>query len=128
MIEVGPRIGGFRHEMYELSYGIDHSLNDILIRIPKKPILTKKVKGNTAVMQFYSKQKGRLIKVEGVNSVRKLESFHRIELKKKAGEMCDFARNGDDPVFDIVLFNKDRSRLLADIRRIATSNLHYSMH
>ena len=32
--------------------------------------------------------------------------------------MCDFARNGDDPVFDIVLFNKDRSRVLADIRRL----------
>ncbi len=32
--------------------------------------------------------------------------------------MCDFARNGDDPVFDIVLFNKVRSELLADIRRI----------
>lgn len=121
IIEVGPRIGGFRHEMYELSYGIDHARNDILIRIPKKPILTKKVRGFTAVMQFYPKHKGRLNKIEGINKVRKLESFSRIELKKKMGQMCDFARNGDDPVFDIVLFNKDRSRLLADIRRLEKS-------
>ena len=35
--------------------------------------------------------------------------------------MCDFARNGDDPVFDLVLFNKDRSRILADIRRVETA-------
>jgi len=118
IIELGPRIGGFRHEMYKLSYGIDHTLNDMLIRIPKKPILSKRIKGYTAVLQFYPHQKGKLLKLEGIQKIKKLESFERIELKKKIGDMCDFARNGDDPVFDIVLFNKDRSRLLADIRRL----------
>jgi biotin carboxylase len=118
VIELGPRIGGFRDEMYKLSYGIDHSLNDILIRIPKKPKLNKRIRGYTAVMQFYPRSKGRLEALEGINKARKLESFQRIKLNKKIGDMCDFARNGDDPVFDIVLFNKDRSRLLADIRRL----------
>ena len=118
IIELGPRIGGFRHEMYELSYGIDHSRNDILIRIPKKPVLNKKVRGYTAVMQFYAHEKGRLSSLEGINKVRRLESFSRIQIKKKIGDMCDFASNGDDPVFDIILFNKDRSKLLADIRRL----------
>jgi biotin carboxylase len=118
IIELGPRIGGFRDEMYKLAYGIDHTLNDILIRIPKKPALHKRIKGYTAVMQFYPKQKGRLESLEGVNRARKLESFQRVKINKKIGDLCDFARNGDDPVFDIVLFNKDRSRLLADIRRL----------
>ena len=54
----------------------------------------------------------------GVNKVRKLESFELIRIKKKIGDMCDFARNGDVPVFDVILFNKDRSRLLADVRRL----------
>lgn len=118
VIELGPRIGGFRHEMYELSYGMDHSMNDILIRIPKKPVLTKKVKGYTAVMQFYARNKGRLLALEGVNKARRLNSFSTINIKKKIGDMCDFARNGDDPVFEIILFNKNRSELLADIRRL----------
>ena len=118
VIELGPRIGGFRHEMYSLSYGINHSLNDILIRIPKKPAMPKRIRGYTVVMQFYPRQRGRLEALTGVNRARKLESFERINVKKKIGDMCDFARNGDDPVFDIVLFNKDRSRLLADIRRL----------
>jgi biotin carboxylase len=118
VIEVGPRIGGFRHEMYELSYGIDHSLNDMLIRIPRKPILAKRSKGFTAVMQFYAKEKGYLKSLGGINKVRRLESFSRIEVKKTIGQMCDYARNGDDPVFDIVLFNHNRSKLLADVRRL----------
>lgn len=121
IIELGPRIGGFRHEMYEMSYGIDHTTNDILIRMPKKPKLAKKVKGYTVVMQFYAKKKGRLNRIEGMNKIRKLASFKRIDIKKKPGEMCDFARNGDDPVFDIVLFNADRSSLLADVRRLEQS-------
>lgn len=118
IIEVGPRVGGFRHEMYELSYGMDHSMNDILVRIPKKPILSKKVKGYTAVLQFYARERGKLVSMTGINKIRKLESFSRIAIKKKIGDMCDFARNGDDPVFDAVLFNKSRSQLLADIRRL----------
>jgi len=121
VIELGPRIGGFRHEMYELSYGFDHSLNDILIRIPHKPIISKKIKGFTSVMQFYAKEKGKLVNINGVNKVRKLESFKRIEIIKKHGDMCNFARNGDSPVFTIVLFNKNRSKLLADIRRLEQS-------
>jgi len=118
VIELGPRMGGFRHEMYELSYGMDHSMNDMLIRIPKKPVLTKKIKGYTAVLQFYARTKGRLSALEGINKARKLESFSTINIKKKIGDMCDFARNGDDPVFDVILFNKSRSDLLADIRRL----------
>ncbi len=118
VIELGPRIGGFRQEMYELSYGMDHSMNDVLIRIPKKPILPKKTKGYTVVMQFYARQKGKLVALDGINKIRKLESFSQITVKKKIGDMCDFARNGDDPVFDVILFNKDRSKLLADIRRL----------
>lgn len=121
VIELGPRIGGFRHEMYELSYGIDHSLNDILIRIPKKPIIAKKAKGYTSVMQFYARSKGKLININGVNKVRKLASFKRIDVIKRVGDMCDFARNGDSPVFTIVLFNQSRSGLLADIRRLEQS-------
>ena len=118
VIELGPRIGGFRHEMYELSFGIDHTMNDILIRIPKKPILSKKVKGYTVALKFYARRKGRLVNIVGINKIRKLESYTSIKMYKQKGDMCDFARNGDDPVFDLVLFNKNRSKILADIRRV----------
>ena len=118
VIEVGPRPGGFRAEMYKLSYGFDHLTNDILIRIPKKPTITKKAKGYTTMLQFYPPKKGRLEKLEGIKKIRTLESFSRIDLKKKVGDLCDFARNGDDPIFNILMFNKERSKLFADVRRL----------
>ncbi len=117
VIEIGPRIGGFRHVMYNLSYGINHSLNDILVRIPKKPHIPKKVKGFTAVLQFFSKKEGVLLKVKGIKKIKELESFNHIKQNKKIGDRAVFAKNGGKSVCDLTLFNKDRSKLLADIRR-----------
>ncbi len=45
IIEIGARVGGFRDKLHRLSCDIDHSLNDLLIRIPKKPRIPKKCKG-----------------------------------------------------------------------------------
>lgn len=118
IIEIGPRMGGYRHKMYSLSYGINHALNDILIRLPKKPIIPKKVKGHTAVFLFYAKKEGRLKAIKGLKKVQELESFHEIKVNRKIGQVCKFAKNGGKFVCNLVLFNKERSRLLADIRRM----------
>ncbi len=118
IIEVGPRIGGFRYEMYKYSYGIDHVLNDIKIHIPEKPSIPKRVKGYTAVMKFFAKKEGVLIKLTGVKKALELKSFKSININKKLGDECKYAKNGGSSVFNIKLFNKDRSDLLADIRRL----------
>lgn len=118
VIELGPRVGGFRKMMYELAYGIDHTMNDILIRIPQKPHIPRKVKGYTTVMKFFAKQEGKLTKLTGIKKGQELESFKHININKKIGDRCLYAKNGGKSVFNITLFNKDRSRLLADIRRL----------
>ncbi|MCK5096062.1 MAG: ATP-grasp domain-containing protein [Candidatus Pacebacteria bacterium] len=118
VIEVGPRLGGFRHVMYIKSFGINHSANDVLIRTSEKPIIPKKVLGHTAVFQFFAKDEGVLTKLTGIKKAQELRSFFSIEVNKKLGDRCLYAKNGGKSVFDIILFNKDRSELLADIRRL----------
>lgn len=118
VIEVGPRIGGFRSMMYELSYGIDHSMNDILIRMGKKPIISDKVKGYTAVLKLFAREEGILSELKGVKKLKELESIKGIQLNKKIGDRCHFAKNGGKSVCNVILFNKDRSKLLADVRRV----------
>lgn len=118
IIELGPRVGGFRHKMYEMSYGINHSLNDILVRIPKKIIMPKKVLGYTAAMKIFAKKEGRIKKLAGVNKIKNLESFVSLNQGKKVGEMCNYAKNGGKSVLNVFLHNSERSRLLADIRRV----------
>ncbi|MCF6276949.1 MAG: ATP-grasp domain-containing protein [Candidatus Magasanikbacteria bacterium] len=118
IIEVGARIGGFRHDLYQMTANIDHNMNDILIHMGKKPIIPKKIKGYATAMKFFTPKEGELVKVFGLRKANKLESFKKINIRKKPGDKCLFARNGGISIFNIILFNKERSQLLADVRKL----------
>lgn len=118
VIEIGARMGGFRHELHMLTCGIDHSLNDVLIRIPAKVVTAKKCSGHACAMKWFAATEGTITEMKGVKKIEQLESFHRIELNKKIGDKAKFARNGGRSIFNLFLKNADRSKLLADIRRV----------
>lgn len=118
IIEIGPRVGGFRDKLHRLSCDIDHSLNDILIRFPKKPIIPKKCKGFAATLKWYPKKEGRIVGLKGIKKCQELKSFVEIKLIKKIGDRCQFARHGGKAVFTLTLYNSERAKLLADIRRV----------
>lgn len=118
IIEVGPRVGGYRPAMYQLSFGIDHLLNDVLIRVPQKPIIKKRARKTVAVLQFFAKKEGVLASIEGIKRIPKLESYQDLQIKLKKGDICKFAKNGGSSVFDVTLAHKTRSQVLADIRRM----------
>lgn len=118
IIEVGPRIGGFRPLLYELSCDIDHSLNDVLIRIPQKPVIPKKCKGVATAMKWFAEREGVIVEMKGIKKIEELESFHSIVMNKKIGDRATFSKNGGISIFNLFLYNDDRSKLLADIRRV----------
>jgi biotin carboxylase len=118
IIEIGARVGGFRHVLHNLSCDINHTLNDVLIRIPKRPILPKKCKGYAVAMKWFAPKEGQITEMKGIKRIEQLESFHHIAVNKKVGDKATFARNGGRSVFNLFLYNKDRSKLLADIRRV----------
>ncbi len=118
IIEIGARVGGFRHVLYDLSCDINHTANDVLIRVPKKPLLPKKCKGYSCAMKWFAPKEGQITEMKGVKRIEQLESFHNIIVNKKIGDKAEFARNGGRSVFNLFLYNKDRSTLLADIRRV----------
>ena len=118
LIEIGPRIGGFRERIHALSCDIDHSLNDVLVRLPKKPIIPKKCKGFAATLKWYPKKEGRISAIKGIKRCQELASFVELKMIKKVGELCQSARHGGKAVFTITLYNAERAKLLADIRRV----------
>lgn len=118
IIELGPRIGGFRDVMYKLSYNINHSLNDVLIKLGNKPKISTKIKGYCAVFQFFARKEDELISLKGINLIKKLDSFYGIKKHKKIGDKCLYAKHGGKSIIDLIMFNKNRSELLADIRKV----------
>ena len=118
IVEVGARMGGFRHLLHELSCDINHALNDVLIRMPAKPKVPKKCKGYACAMKWFAAKEGIITEMKGIKKIEKLESFHSIKMNKKIGDRAKFAKNGGRSVFNLFLYNSDRSKLLADIRRV----------
>ncbi len=118
IIELAPRIGGWRNAMYKYSYNINHSVNDILIKTGKNPIIPQKAIGYTAVLQFYPRKEGVLTRVSGILKAEKLKSFKVIKINKKIGDKILFAKHGGKPIFNITLSNKDKSDLFGDVRRL----------
>lgn len=119
IIEIGPRVGGHRHELHRLSCDINHSLNDILTRIPgKKPDIPKKCKGYAAVMRYYASKEGIVEQLNGIRKIQDLKSFKNIDVKVKVGDRVYFAKHGGAGVFDLTLYNDEYSKLLADIRHV----------
>jgi phosphoribosylamine-glycine ligase len=118
IIEMGPRIGGWRPHMYKLSYGFSHSINDLINRIPQKPVIKTRVLQHTAVMQFYPKKEGILKSIKGERKLKQLASFVKIKYNIKRGERSRHAKNGSKPVFNITLSHPSKSSLQADIRRV----------
>jgi len=121
VVEVGPRLGGFRDTLYKLAYGIDSTLNDILIRIPKAPLVPKKPKGYAAALKIFAKTEGKIESIRGIRKIEELKSLKNYIINKNPGDTVKFAKNGGKSVMNLTLFNKDRSKLLADIRRFEQS-------
>lgn len=118
IIEIGPRPGGFRDILHKLSCDIEHTMNDIKIRIPVKPVVPKKCKGYAAYFKYIAPKEGVIMETKGIKKIEELDSFHSITINKKVGDRAVFAKNGGRPIFTAVLYNNERSDLLADIRRI----------
>lgn len=117
IIEVGPRIGGYRHEIYGLSYGINHIVNDVLNRGGQDPVIPNSVKTHTAVLNIYAREEGILASISGLDAVKRLESLEWIKQGIEQGELAQFAKNNGDPVLHVLLSNINPQRLAADIRR-----------
>ena len=121
IVELGPRIGGFREVLYSLSYGINHTINEILVRTGHKPILKKKILTHSALMQFYPEKEGKITHLHGIQKVKNLKSFHKIIILGHHGQKSLFALNGGKAVIRIYLSHKSQQQIREDIRRAETS-------
>ena len=118
IIEVGARMGAFRHKLHMLSCDINHSLNDVLTRVPRRVRVPKKCKGYSATFRYYPEKEGVITEMKGIKKAQELKSFVDMSVKMKIGERAVFSSNGGKEVFSFHLYNESRSILLADIRRV----------
>lgn len=115
IIELGPRIGGYRHDIYRLSYDISHIVNDILIRGGDMPQIPHTPISHTAMLKIYARSEGELQKIEGLEKLSDLASYISHRQIIEVGEQAQFAKNNGDAILEIALNHKDRAQLESDI-------------
>lgn len=114
LVEIGPRLGGFRNQMYRDSYEINHEINDILIRMDAEPVIPTELKKSIAVLQRYAETEGTLKEIAGIEKIQNLKSFNSIKIKNKPGDQLVFARNGGISPVNIILLHKNPDQVKKD--------------
>ena len=118
IIELGPRIGGFRHEIYSKTYGINHIMNDILNRGGEAPVVPTETLAYTAFLNIYAREEGILTSVAGTDVVKRLPSLLSMKQCAQVGEEVLFAKNNGDPVFEVFLSSESAFGLEQDIATV----------
>lgn len=118
IVEIGPRIGGFRPEMYGRSFGINIDMNDVLIRMGKKPIIPRVKKGYSSAIKFYPREEGYVTRIAGIQKAKELKSFESMSVLRNRGKKSLHAKHGGRYVVRVTLFNKDKSQFIKDKRKL----------
>jgi biotin carboxylase len=118
IVEIAPRLGGFRSLMYRKSYGINIDVLDVENHLGKKISVPRKKQGYTSVIKFFAQKEGIIKKITGSRKIQNLESYESHVQRLKKGDRARFAKNGGKDVFRVTLFNTNKSQFIADKRKL----------
>jgi biotin carboxylase len=120
VIELAPRIGGYRHEIYSLGYGINHIMNDTLNRAGETPQISHKLVAHTALFHIYANDEGTIRAIKGIEEIKQLKSFFSLKQNSFLGDTARFAKNNGDPILSVVLTNSKKSMFESDVESMQT--------
>jgi biotin carboxylase len=120
IIELAPRIGGHREDLYREAYGIDHYYNDLASRTGLPLDLPREdTSANFAVcMDLYPEKEGIITGFEGFEEIKKLKSFVHVITHAKVGDEALFAQNGGPYIVDVMLSHSDKQQVLRDADKV----------
>lgn len=121
IIELGPRIGGYREALYREACGVDHYYNDLAVRMDAKPELPSQYIGHATGLNIYSEEEGIIESIEGLDEARALPGVVNLDLHAKPGDIALFASNGGKLIIDGIVRNDDPEELkktLAKVREL----------
>lgn len=110
IIEAGPRAGGYRQDMYWLSYGIDHALNELLVKLGFEPTIHTKIKKSSAALNIYCETEGIISSITGFDEAVKFDGIFRLVLHAKPSDRAILCGNGGNYIVDGVVFGDDKSK------------------
>ncbi len=121
IIELGARPGGWRQEMYELSYGIDHAVNELLIKIGREPEMPSAMKMHSTTFKIHAPKAGIITSIAGTEKVRNHPQMYSMHVNVKPGDKVLPSTDGGEVLIDGLMYNADHEQLDRDIATVRTS-------
>jgi biotin carboxylase len=125
--ELGARPGGTRQEVYEVSYGVDHALNELLLKIGLEPEVNSELRVHSMVMNINAEEEGVVESIDGVEQAKNHPSVYKLRFFAKPGDMVKLNSNGGTAIGGGLMFNHDPEQLRRDseaIRAMLRVNVH----
>ncbi len=117
VVEVNVRTGGYRATMLEHSYGIDHVSNAIKTYLNEPVEISDEFLAHTSAPQFWAKEEGILLSVEGLEEVYKLKSYKAGHPNIEIGKHVGPADLGYPKLVHLILSHENKEQLFNDIAR-----------
>jgi len=121
IVELGARPGGWRQEMYAVSFGIDHALNELLIKIGLEPEMPIELKTHSAMFCIDASKAGIVDSIIGVEEAQKHRQMDKIQVNIKPGDKVVPTSHGGELIIEGLMHNKDHEQLNRDITAMRDS-------
>lgn len=118
IIELGARPGAMRQEIYEVSYGVDHALNELLIKIGLEPDMGNGHLKHSMVFKVYPESEGEVDILEGIDEAKRHPSVYKIFQFVQPGDSVLPITRGGSVAVQGVLYGDDVSRLREEVARV----------
>lgn len=120
VIELAPRAGGQRQDVYLAAYGIDHAYNEFLLKVGLEPEISQTPIAFISAIYFYPETEGTIEAIEGFEEVTENPSVYKMTLFGKPGDLALMSHNGGKMVARGVLANPDLGQLKRDTESVRT--------
>lgn len=118
IVELGARPGALRQEIYEASYGVDHALNELLLKIGQEPELEAGRRTHSMVFKVYPEATGEVVSIDGVNEARRHPATYTVNQFVKPGDRVLPITDGGSVAVQGVLCGSDVETLRKEVAEV----------
>lgn len=121
IVEIGARPGAMRQEIYEASYGVDHALNEFLIKIGFEPEMGNGLRTHSMVFKVYPDAAGEVVVIDGIDEARRHPSSYTVQQFTHPGDMVLPTVQGGSVAVQGILCGTDVTQLRREVAEVQAS-------
>lgn len=118
VVEIGPRNGGYRSQLYRLSSGIAHNINDLLVHAEPEKIDLGKPYQYAAMAKLYADREGVITDIQGIEEAKQVPQVKVLVQNLGRNDKFLFARNGGISLIELILAGENEAELLAALHTV----------